>query len=299
MNEGKATILNGKVYFGGGAGDKSGDYYNVYCYDLSHDTWTTLPPLPIHYYALGQVNGKLAAIGGVKDRMGRRSNEVYTYNEVSHHWKRTTPHDCKPMARDCMGILNTQSALIVAGGEYRLRFATNVVEIVHHDTLQWCRTDPLPTECCSLSMVAIGNECYALGGYQFPSHLNQVFSASFEYLLRNAVPASKTTHSGSSANTQSVWETLPNTPYYGSAAAVLAGNLLAIGGWETSREKDFTERKEVYMYSPSTKSWIYVSDLPEPRANTAIAILSSTEILVIGGSRGDYRTKSVLKGTLR
>ena len=77
---------------------------------------------------------------------------------------------------------------------------------------------------------------------------------------------------------------------------MLAGNLLAIGGKETSNGG--TDKKEVYMYSPSTNSWIYISDLPAPRSCTAVAVLSSTEILVIGGWDGVERVKAVYKGTL-
>ena len=301
MNEGQTVVINNRVYFGGGAGNSNHHGYHVYCYDLLRDMWSTLPPLPVWYYSLGQVNGILLAVGGVRDRLGRRSHDVYRYNEKSQKWKLITPPDCKPMARDCASVLSLQTALIVAGGEYKLRFATNVVEVFLEDTSQWCRTDPLPTECCSLSMVAIGNTCYAIGGFKFPSHLNQAFYASVDDLLHNAVPANQTTHSGSS-DTESAWKTLPNTPNYGSTAAVLGGNLLAIGGWKSSREEAST--KQIHMYSPSTNSWIYISDLPEPRADIAIAILSSTDILVIGGSssadsNSEYRTRSVLKGTLR
>jgi N-acetylneuraminic acid mutarotase len=77
---------------------------------------------------------------------------------------------------------------------------------------------------------------------------------------------------------------------------VLAGNLLAIGGDETSKAGE-AAKKEVYMYSPSTNSWIYISDLPAPRSTTAVAVLSSTEILVIGGFGGG-RMNTVCKGTL-
>ena len=77
---------------------------------------------------------------------------------------------------------------------------------------------------------------------------------------------------------------------------MLAGNLLAIGGWETSKEND--EKREVYMYSPSTNSWIHISDLPAPRSDTAVAVLSSNEILVIGGWDSKNKVKSVYKGTL-
>jgi N-acetylneuraminic acid mutarotase len=76
---------------------------------------------------------------------------------------------------------------------------------------------------------------------------------------------------------------------------VLSGNLLAIGGRETS--EGGATKKEVYMYSPSTNSWIYISDLPTPRSATAVAVLSSTEILVIGGYHGG-KVNTVYKGTL-
>ena len=76
---------------------------------------------------------------------------------------------------------------------------------------------------------------------------------------------------------------------------MLAGKLLALGGNETSKGAD---RKEVYMYSPSTNSWIYISDLPAPRSDTAVAVLSSTEILVIGGLVDRDKVNTVYKGTL-
>ena len=175
---------------------------------------------------------------------------------------------------------------------------TNVVEIFKADTSQWYRTNPLPIACTLVSLVVIGNTCYALGGLNYPSNLNQALYASVDDLLHNAVPANQTTHSGSGANTQSAWKTLANTPTYRPAAAVLAGNLLAIGGNETSEGGD--EMKEVYMFSPSTNSWIYISDLPEPRSYTTVAVLSSTEILVIGVEKcDDNKANTTYKGTLQ
>ena len=201
-----------------------------------------------------------------------------------------------PTAKCFSGILSLQSALVVAGGftsifgEY-----TDAVEIFKADTSQWYRTDRLPTACQDTSPVVIGNTCYALGGYTFLSRFNQALHASVDDLLRNAVPANQTTHSGST-DTLSAWKTLANTPTYLPAAAVLAGNLLAIGGTETSKREAY--KKEVYMFSPSTNSWIYISDLPEPQPGTAVAVLSSTEILVIGGWCG-HRMSTTYKGTLQ
>ena len=42
------------------------DNYIVYCYDPSYDKWTTLPPLPVKFFGLGQVKSKLVAFGRVR-----------------------------------------------------------------------------------------------------------------------------------------------------------------------------------------------------------------------------------------
>ena len=267
--------------------NKDSDNYIIYCYDPSQDKWTTLPPLPVKWFGPGQVNGKLVAVGGVKSG-GQTSSEVYTYAERSRKWKQTIPP--MPTARWYPAILGLRSALVVAGGVPY----TTAVEVFRPDTSQWCKTNSLPVGCGFIPLVAIGNTCYALGGYD-GSYLNQALYASVDDLLRNAVPANQTTHSGSS-DTQSAWKTLPNTPIYGPAAAVPAGNLLAIGGKETS--EGGAAKKEVYMYSPSTNSWIYISDLPAPRSHTAVAVLSSTRVLVIGGLNEGETVNTVYQGTL-
>ena len=219
------------------------------------------------------------------------TNDVYVYDERSREWKQNIPP--MPTARYFPCVLSLQSALIVAGGN--APSYTAAVEIFKTDTSQWYRTDPLPTACRDVSLVAIGNTCYVLGGYKTPSSLNQALYVSVDELLHNAVPANQTTHKGS-RDTRSAWKTLPNTSMYRPAAAMLAGNLLAIGGEESSRGG--ADKKEIYMYSPSTNSWIYISDLPAPRSIITVVVLSSTEILVIGGWDSG-RANTVYKGTLR
>ena len=285
LEQGKTTVINSKVYCGGARTGNVDCDCSVYCYDPSQDKWTTLPRLPVRLFGLGQLNDKLVAVGGQKNY--RQTNEVYTYDERSQKWKQSIPP--MPTARWHPGVLSLQSALVVAGGVS----CTAAVEIFKPDTSQWYRTDPLPTACLRLSLVSIGNTCYALGGFASPSRLNQALCASVDDLLGNAVPANQTTHSDS----QSAWKTLPNIPTYEPAAAALTGNLLALGGGKTS-ERRSAAKKEVHMYSPSTNSWIYISDLPALRSETAVAILSSTEILVIGGSRDGGRVKTVYKGIL-
>ena len=115
MSIGKTTVINGKVYCGGGGTFGGDDEYIVYCYDPSQDNWTTLPPLPVIYFGLGQVNGKLVAVGGWKRSDDRATDEVYTYDERSRKWKQTIPP--MPTARHSTGVLSFPSAFVVAGGD--------------------------------------------------------------------------------------------------------------------------------------------------------------------------------------
>ena len=249
------------------------------------DNWTALPPLPVRYFGLGHVNGKLVAIGGRKRSDDVVTNEVYTYGERSKKWKQTIPP--MPTARASLGVLSLQSALIVAGGATSHNVDT--VEIFKPGTSQWYTTDPLPTACRNISLAAIGNTCYALGGYRNELYLNQVLYASVENLFCNGNQMTRSI-------TQSAWKTLPDTPTYQPTAAVLAGQLLAVGGNGTEQIGN-AFMKKIYVYSPSTNSWIYISDLPTPQLAAAVAVLSPTEMLVTGGWCG-VRVDTVCKGTL-
>ena len=265
------------------------------CYDHKKDSWTALPPLPVKWFGLGQVDGKLVAVGGLKADE-EATNNVYTLNFVQK-WKPAFPP--MPTARCLPGVLSLQSAMIVIGG-YSAKGEngdTNAVEIFNTSTLQWYKTSPLPTVCREVSLATIDDTCFAVGGYRFPFRLNQALYASISDLLGNAVPANQTITHSSSSDAQSFWKTLPNTPTYRPAAAMLMGSLLIAGGGDSSIGE--ADRKEVYIYSPSTNSWIYISDLPAALSRTTLVELSSTEVLVIGGVTNGERVSTVYKGTLQ
>ena len=289
------TVINDKVYCtsGGGVSRVSGYENAVFCYNPLEDTWSALSPLPIKctHFGLGQINGELVAVGGWKLDDNTRADEVYSYDEQAQQWNPPILH--MPVARNYPGVLSLQSALLVSGG-----FSLNSIDFLKTNTLQWYRTDSLPSNCCNVSFAASGDKCYVIGGYNEPYHLNQALYASIDELFNNAVPVNQITGDNRSV-TQSAWKALPNTPTYQPAATVLAGNLLAIGGKETSKwELGSSNKKEIYMYSHSTNSWVYISDLPAPRSYAAVAALSSSEILVIGGWGDDGITNTVYKGTL-
>ena len=56
------------------------------------------------------------------------------------------------------------------------------------------------------------------------------------------------------------------------------------------------------MFAESASLWTYIGDLPAPRFDTAVAVVSSTEIMVIGGWGGETaqeRVNAVYKGILK
>ena len=295
-SRGMTSNINGRVYYGGGTSYSDEDECSVFCYDPSQDKWTTLPPLPVRYFGLGQVNGRLVAIGGKEEqnKTVAATDKMYTYDEQLQMWKLSIP---MPTARYFPGVLSLDTALIVAGGEITTKRTTffgrtsnvttqlDVVEIFKSDTLQWYQTNPLPRVSCKLSLVAIDNTCYAMGGSFI---LSQALYTSVDDLLGNAVPANQTTHSGSS-DTQSAWRRLPYTPPDEPTAVVVAGKLLIIG--RRSRDFDSYSDDEIYVYVTSTNSWAYCGnlELPVHASDIAVSALSPIEILVVAG-------KTVSKG---
>ena len=290
----------------------------IHCYDPSQDNWTTLPPLPVRFFGLSQVNGKLVAVGGKEKNFGKSTNEVFTYDERSKKWKQTIPP--MPTARYSPGIVSLQSVLIVAGGTQFTRtvcnhlvqephtsmffsglrshrgiqneiidheFNINFVEIFKADTSQWHTTDPLPTPCCDMSLVSIGNTCYVIGGRSDSSYLNQVLSTSVDGLLRRTIPTDQTTEN---VDIQSSWRKLANTPNEMGrvAAALLGNNLLVLDNWR------------VHAYEPTSGSWVCISKLPSRGHHACLktaANLSPMELILFAESQDNvrvYRGKPLL-----
>ena len=302
LAEGQSVVISGKIYYGGSAATT--DEYTVYCYNPQRDKWSTLQPLSVRYFGLGQIDEELVAIGGVKRDADEPTNEVYTYDAKLERWKQMIAATM-PSARAFPSVVSFYLGIIVAGGLIELYDDeyTNVVEIFLADTSQWYRTDPLPKVYSYLSTVAVGNICYALGESDSEQSTSledatspRALHASVDDLISNAALANQT-HHHNSGDTHSAWKMLPCTPSYQPAAAMLDDYLMAVGGWQMSKEG--ARKKEVYVFSPSMNSWVYISDLPAPRTNIAVAVMTRMEILVIGGQGGDdSRVSTVYKGIL-
>ncbi len=286
-------MVGGKVYVGGGYSDGgTSDEYLVFQYDPERDGWDALPPCPVRVFALAQFQGHLITVGGVTDQ-GEATGKVYRYREESREWVEYL----KPMqiARFGLVAISTQSAIIACGGgaSSKNNFAT--VEVYTAKTAQWHVTDSLPGRYADMTSVTIGDTFYLVGGHdKNDERTKTVLSAPVSSLIRNAVSPS-----GRCAKTskRSVWETLPLSPLYYSAAASLGGCLLAIGG------EDVNDSGPTYpaahMFVCNTNSWVRMpsGDLPtELAAATAIELPDNKLLVCGGGDNAGKDSKTVYMG---
>ena len=79
------------------------------------------------------------------------------------------------------------------------------------------------------------------------------------------------------------WQKIANLPTYYSTCATVHGQLLAVGGLV----KDGSKSDAVYIYSSSTNSWEVVSHMPTPQYDCLVALLPSSELMVVGGGTDD------------
>ena len=289
----KTVVIRDRVYCGGVADDDDDDY-RVFCYSPSEDTWNTLPACGVRRFGLGQVRGKLVTVGGRKKSDRKVTNEVYEFDEVTHSWKQSIPP--MPTARHSPAVLSHHSTLTVAGG-YTGHGRTAEIEVFSEETSQWHTTEPLPFRWWNPSPLLINNRWYLLGGIaEGEDYSNRAVCVHVDLLLQKALPRDQASTDRDSTN-NSAWEVLPNTPHYIPATATFGASLLAVGGTTTSKRPS-NPQTAVHVYSPCTNAWIHISDLPAPRVGTATAMLSTTELLVIGGWNNG-RQNSVYKGLLR
>ncbi len=286
MSSGQAVTINGKVYYGGGFCDDDDDEYCVHCYDPPQDVWSTLPRLPVRYFGLGEVKGELVAVGGA-DSFRSKSNMVHEFNK-GRNWKQTIPP--MPTTRAWPAVVSLPTHLVVAGGLRFLGALTDKVEIYNISTSQWSETDKLPYACEDQRGIVYNNTVYLMGGSAV-NHLNKVCAAQVDKLI-----SADHQDDGSAKKSDSVWNTISNTPSYAPSPVTISDTLFAIDGVDSERKAI----QRIYAYSSSMDSWLYVGDLPSPIAFAATVSLSPTECLVIGGdNKNDEYKSTVLKLSLK
>ena len=189
------------------------------------------------------------------------------------------------------------SLLVVAGGTGEGGERLSTVEVMDTQSLQWSTASSLPHPFNEASATLCGDQVYMLGGFdQNGKYSKSVFTCSLAALLQSCHPQSLRARLKTLSLTSrpKVWHQLADTPVALSTCASLQGQLLAVGG-EDSSHKATTA---VHMYNTTTNSWEVISHMANPRWLCLVLVLPHNELMVVGGAQFWNSTDTVEIATI-
>jgi N-acetylneuraminic acid mutarotase len=179
-----AAEVDGKIYVFGGASVHPGHKLValgpttphrsldiVEAYDPKTDKWETRTPAPTarNHAAIGVVNGKIYIIGGLVGSAvvttASNTNVVEVYDPANDSWGVAGMR--MPTGRSGMGWATYKGKIYVAGGQiYDLHVFAVMRDIEVYDPAAntWSELPTMPTARHGVSVAAIGNRLYVIGG---------------------------------------------------------------------------------------------------------------------------------------
>ena len=261
----QAVILNNKVCVGG---HYSKTYSNIYQYDPDTDEWTTLTTSPVWFFAMVVVQDKLTVVGGFDPDSQSCSDKLFSWNERTLTWSNTLPD--MPTARMHASAITMGTSFVVAGGRNSSTALTNV-EVFNLESMQWYSAHPLLLERSSMKTVFHSGYWYLLGGERQGFATSRAVCTELQSLIDSAL------HKSGSV---SRFKAIPSLPTSYSAISVLGGTLVCAGGRQGGEN---VASEAIFALSADPLSWLEVGELPFPLTNSCAAVLSDTEILIVGG----------------
>ena len=273
MSRGSLTVEESKAYFRSGIN-------RIYVFEVTNDTWASLPDCPHGYATVSVVNGRLTAVGGWLSR--EATNKLLTFNKDDNKWVEKLP--AMPTKRLLAAAVCAGKLLVVAGGqiEWEGNPVSNV-EVMTIDSEQWYIANDLPQPVSRMGAAVCDDRLYLVGGNDQDGHkLKAVFSSSISSLFKSARPysfggwLSKTFWAGASSK---VWHIGHDMPVYSAAVASVRGQLVVVGG----RNGDSAPKASIRVYKPDTDSWQSIGTMQIPRWNAFAAVLKDEKLVIVGG----------------
>ncbi|MCH7721562.1 MAG: Ig-like domain-containing protein, partial [Planctomycetes bacterium] len=164
ISPGTAAIGNLIYVAGGYRGSAAVSDFAVY--DVTTDTWTSLPPMstPRDHFQLEAVDGKLYAIGGRPFLVNSVLDTVEIYDPVTQQWTTGAP---MPTPRGGVGAGVMNGKIIVFGGEGPSGTPTNTyaaTEQYDPATNSWLTLEPMLTPRHGTDGAVIGTTMFVPGG---------------------------------------------------------------------------------------------------------------------------------------
>ena len=262
----------GKIYIGGGvvsSRNRVPDIIQVI--DLTTHHVSQLPPCPVKNFSLVCIDNQIVTVGGKTMLDDQLTSQLFCWNEATQQWEQTLPPMSTPRYFHTSVVWNNH--LIVCGGRIDNEDSiTDSVEILSLQSKHWHNASSLPLkESGKHAVISDNGELYLLGGYLG----NEVHYCELHKLIASTVTASQP------EKAKTVWKKLKDTPSSHSAAVLLKGSLVIMGG-HSYHTYEFTT--EVLRYSTATDEWQCIGDLMYSRTECMAVALNYSTVLVIGGT---------------
>jgi hypothetical protein len=270
---GNHVVLNGEVYLEGNS-----DPCVIHQYTPAKDTWAEFKK-PILMCGMAALNEKLILVG---------SDGVMTWNSEAQEWMYSYPP--VPTKRSQSAVVSYKSYIVVAGGSLddSLLQSTTAVDVLDTDSGKWYRAPPMPYNGYGITPVVIGEHLYLQFGMRGTMTMSKsILKVSLPTLISH-------TFAGKNRDT-SIWEKLPDVPFYSSALFSIGNMLLTAGGMPTGLAgvymsvmtlQSYKFVSDIYLFNPFTNQWVKVGDLPEPRQYFICIAYSPGNLLFVGGDVG-------------
>lgn len=233
--------------------------------------WIDRPDMPFPLSDFVAVTGKTSEgyekvflIGG-NDVNGSMTNYVQVYDPMYRTYEFLEP---LPIARMRFGASYHDSRIYVVGGflDGNWDTATDVVHVYDILTDTWETGPSTAVKHADTCVATVESVVYVVGGYDTEDYYASLSSVEALDLSRS----------------DPVWTSVADLPTpRGDINCASVGNHLAVlGGWNA----DWTAPLSTFeVYNPATDTWITKRDMPNPRADAGVAVLSGARLLIISG----------------
>ena len=106
------VVKDYKAYIAGSSGPDDETKYRVFVYDISENSWSTLPNPTVLLAVHEIIGGRLTLVGGQKSSTNEWSRQLFSFNETSCSWVSHFPDMLKPRNR-CSIVTHGNSVIVV------------------------------------------------------------------------------------------------------------------------------------------------------------------------------------------
>ena len=260
-----AVVKDYKAYIAGSSGPDEEAKYKIFVYDISENSWSTLPDPNVLLAVHEIIGGRLTLVGGRKSSTNERSKQLFSFNETSRSWVNHFPDMLKP--RNRCSVVTHSNSVIVAGGTTTGDVCLSSIEVMSITELRWREVATvLPFTMWNMSTTICNNDMYIIG---------YAGSDNMRYQIAYKLAVSDIENSSAAK----VWKKLHSPPRARTTVLPYASPPLIVGG----NDNNFNGVVDVSIYNVTTDTWSLVDMLKTARAYSIVAAVDDNAIIVIGG----------------